>query len=182
MVIGLTGANASGKGEAADYIRSKGFILYSLSDILRDECKKKGLKESRENLILLGNELRTKNGPSILAERIIKNIKEGKDYIIDSIRNPFEIESLRRLDDFILIGIDAPIELRFERLAKRNRPGDPETLEDLVEKEQKENIDNSCNQQLDKCLELADIVLINDSTIEVFHRKIDEAISEDKKT
>ncbi len=55
MIIGLTGANASGKGEAASYLKSKGFEYYSLSDILREEAKRKKIEPLRENLIKRGN-------------------------------------------------------------------------------------------------------------------------------
>ena len=174
MIIGLTGANASGKGEAAEYLKSKGFVCCSLSDILREEARLKKIEPSRENLILLGNKLRREKGPSILAELVIKKIKDKKNYVIDSIRNPFEIKTLRQLKDFTLIGIDAPVETRFNRILSRNRAGDPGTLEDFIEKERKENIGADTNQQLKNCLKLADKIIINDSTIEEFHKKIDE--------
>ena len=176
MIIGLTGANASGKGEAAGYLKSKGFEYYSLSDILREEAKARGIELSRENLIKLGNELRTKNRPSILADLVIKNIKAKGNYVIDSIRNPFEVKALRKLSGFILIGIDAPVEIRFKRAIARKRPGDPETLEEFVEKERKENITDPANQQLENCLKLADTVIVNDSTIEELHKKLDLAL------
>ncbi|MCX5687163.1 MAG: AAA family ATPase, partial [Candidatus Omnitrophica bacterium] len=76
MIIGLTGANASGKGEVASYLKSKSFEYYSLSDILREEAKARGIESSRENLIRLGNELRERNGPSVLADFVIKKIKD----------------------------------------------------------------------------------------------------------
>ena len=94
MVIGLTGPNAAGKGEAALYIKSKGFVYHSLSDILREEAKKSGIEASRENLIRLGNELRRKNGPAFLAIRAIKGLRNTENHIVDSIRNPAEIEAL----------------------------------------------------------------------------------------
>lgn len=173
MIIGLTGANASGKGEAAGYLKSKGFEYYSLSDILREEAKARGIELSRENLIRLGNELRAKNRPSILADLAIKKIKAKGNYVIDSIRNPFEVKALRELSGFKLIGIDAPVEIRFKRAVARKRPGDPETLEEFVEKERRENMAETANQQLDNCLKLADTVIINDSTIESLRKKLD---------
>ena len=60
MIIGLTGKNAAGKGEVAEYLKKKGFVYYSLSDVIREEATEKGLEHSRENLINLGNELRKK--------------------------------------------------------------------------------------------------------------------------
>ena len=177
IIIGLTGANASGKGEAASYLQSKGFAYYSLSDILRKEAGARHIEPSRGNLISLGNELRKKIGPSVLADLAAKKIRnKKKNCIIDSIRNPFEIRALRKLNGFTLIGIDAPAEIRFKRLIARNRPGDPGALEEFIEKEKKENITSSTNQQLENCLKAADFLIVNDSTIEELHKRIEEAI------
>ena len=62
MVIGLTGRNASGKGAAADFLRSKGFTFYSLSDVIREEVNQTGLEVTRENLIATGRRLRAEHG------------------------------------------------------------------------------------------------------------------------
>ena len=182
MIIGLTGANASGKGEAAGYLKSKGFEYYSLSDILREEAGLRGVEPSRENLIALGNELREKNGPAVLANLTAKKIKDNNNYVIDSIRNPFEIEALRKLNKFTLIGIDAPVELRFKRAVKRNRLGDSKTLKDFIEKEKRENVVSATNQQLENCFKEADIKIMNDSGMENLSKKIDEAIEKIQKT
>jgi dephospho-CoA kinase len=182
MIIGLTGANASGKGEIANYLKSKGFKYYSLSDILREKAKAKGIEPSRENLIKLGNELRVQAGPSALADLTTEKIKDENNYVIDSIRNPFEIKALRKLNKFTLVGIDAPVEKRFKRAIARNRPGDPKTLEEFMEKEKRENIVSATNQQLENCLKAADIVIMNDSNLENLHKKIDETIEKIQKT
>ena len=71
MIIGLTGKNASGKGEVADYLKTKGFVYYSLSDELREEATKRNIEPSRDNLTNLGNELRKKHGPNYLAQKIL---------------------------------------------------------------------------------------------------------------
>jgi dephospho-CoA kinase len=181
MVIGLTGPNASGKGEAVDYLKSKGFKSISLSDILREEARHRGIEISRENLIKLGNEMRKEKGPSILADIAIKSIGGKDNYIIDSIRNPDEIRAIRKIKGFRLIGIDAPVEIRFKRCCNRNRPGDSKTLDEFIEKEKKENILEQANQQLKNCIKLADKIIINDSNLENFYKKIDETINEIQK-
>jgi len=66
-LIGLTGTNGAGKGEAAAFLRSLGYAYHSLSDILREELLARGLEASRDNLIAVGNELRETFGPDILA-------------------------------------------------------------------------------------------------------------------
>ncbi len=176
MVIGLTGPNASGKGEVANYIKSKGFIYYSLSDILRREAKKQGIKPLRENLIKLGNDLRKKSGSSVLADLLMNELSKDGNCIVDSIRNPDEVSTLRKIPGFTMLGIDAPLKKRFERSLKRERPGDAKTLQDFIEKEEKENKENPQNQQLKKCLLMADLVIINDSSIKELHKKIDETL------
>lgn len=176
MVIGLTGPNASGKGEAARYLKEKGFECHSLSDILREEADRSGIEPVRENLIRLGNDMRREKGPAVLAIRAIKKLSGGKNHIVDSIRNPAEIEAFRGVKGFTLIGIDAPAEIRFKRSLERGRSGDALTLEEFIEKEEKENRSSAENQQLKKCLGMADIVLTNDSTVNELRKKIDEAI------
>jgi len=176
MIIGLTGPNASGKGEAGLYIKSKGYGYISLSDILREEAARSNIEPIRENLIRLGNDLRRKKGASFLALLAIEKLDDSKNYIIDSIRNPAEVEELKELKKFILIGVDAATETRFKRSLRRKRPGDAETLEEFIKKEEKENKTGAENQQLKKCLSMADTIIINDSTIEKLKEKIDEAI------
>jgi len=138
MIIGLTGKNAAGKGELADYLKSKGFVYFSLSDALREEATKQGLDHSRDVLIKLGTDLRKKLGNGILAERINEKIRQNKgNFVVDSIRNPGEIEELRKNDGFILIGVNADAEIRFERLMKRGRAGDSRTFEEFKHHEKK---------------------------------------------
>ena len=51
MIIGITGTNAAGKGEASKYLVSKGFQYFSLSDVLREELAVAGKEATREHLI-----------------------------------------------------------------------------------------------------------------------------------
>lgn len=177
MIIGLTGKNAAGKGEAAEYMKTKGFVYYSLSDVIREEATKRSLDHSRDNLIKLGNELREKYGSSYLAQQINNKIKGQSDkntnFVIDSIRSPYEAQELMKNKDFTLVGIDAPVELRFKRLRERNRVGDAKTLEAFREQEQRENLNNASNQQLDATFKLSKKVIVNDGGLEELHKRID---------
>jgi|TARA_B100000315_G_scaffold214762_1_gene213520 dephospho-CoA kinase len=204
MIIGLTGKNAAGKGELASYLKSKGFVYFSLSDALREEATKRGLEHTRDNLIELGNELRKNFGPEYLAQQINNKIKQqlenynkkntikkinnlnnekinnNENIVVDSIRSPFEAKELMKNKNFTLIGVDAPIELRFERLRARNRVGDAKTVEQLEQQEQRENLNNASNQQLDETFKLSEKVIINDGTLEELHKKVDGFLKEIK--
>jgi dCMP deaminase len=172
VIIGLTGKYAAGKGTAAEVLMELGYGYHSLSDILRDELKTRGVAESREALLGVGNELRRADGPGALAKRLLPKLEEGL-HLVDSIRNPVEVHELRTLPKFILIGIDAESKVRFERLRNRNRQGDPETWEKFVELESRElQSDDPAAQQLLKTFELSDHVLNNDGTIAVLREAI----------
>lgn len=171
MIIGLTGPNASGKGEIAKYLTGKGFKYHSLSDVLREEADKRGLNHSRDTLIQLGNELRKKGGPGILVEMLKDKIAD-KD-VVDSIRNPGEIKELRKIPGFILLGIDAPLKIRFERARLRKREGDGWTLDEFRKKEEMENSGDPQAQQLKECLKQSDVRIVNDGTPDELRQKID---------
>ncbi len=183
MIIGLTGKNASGKGEVAKYLKTKDFVYYSLSEILREEATRRDIEHSRGNLINLGNELRDKFGPSVLARKTNEKIHQNKEknIVVDSIRSPFEAKELMKNKGFLLVGIDAPIELRFKRLLERNRLGDAKTLAEFKKQEQRENLKSDTNQQLDETFKLAQEVILNDGALKELYKKVDVLLNNYKK-
>jgi len=58
MILGLTGKNGCGKGEAVEFLKQIGFKAYSLSDILREELEKQdafvtaSLQEGTPNVLM----------------------------------------------------------------------------------------------------------------------------------
>ena len=179
MIIGLTGKFAAGKGTVADVLGREGYSYHSLSDVLRDELAERGIDESRDALRVIGNELRRAGGPGVLAARVLARIEARGEAraLVDSIRNPAEVEVLRRRADFVMVGVDADPRIRFERLRARDRQGDPETWEDFVELEARETVsDDPATQQLRKTFELADVVVANDGTIEALRLEVSELL------
>jgi dCMP deaminase len=178
MIIGLTGKNGSGKTAVCEYLQSRSFAYYSLSDEIRKEIRSRGLEITREVLIDIGNELRAKHGPGILAERILKSLEHDRNYVIDSIRNPHEVEVLKRRPDFTLLALEADVTIRFERSRKRGRENAAQTLQQFIEEESRElDSNNPANQQLNATHEKADLVVTNNGTLEQLHRMLDELLS-----
>src|SRR5579864_9002410 len=128
MIIGLTGKNAAGKGEVAKYLQDRGFQYGSLSDMLREELKHRRMALTRDHLTRVGNELREKQGPAVLAERMLATLGDSQNYVIDSFRNPGEVDAFRRRKDFTLWAVQAPPKARFERIKARARESDPDTV------------------------------------------------------
>ena len=178
MILGLVGKNGSGKDTVADILKEYGFSHFSLSDELRRELKKKGISESREALIALGNGLRKSFGPEILARKALLTIGKQKHATVTSIRNPGEVKELRKRKDFKLIFIDAPQEIRYERNKKRLREGDIGSFEEFKRHEEKESLGKSHEQQLNKVITMADIVLKNDGELPELKIKVKKLLDD----
>jgi len=177
MIIGLTGKNGSGKGEAAKFLTESGYEYYSLSDILRDELSSRGKEITRENLIEIGNQLREKEGAGILAEKTLARLGPEAHAVVDSIRNPFEVEALRRRRDFHLLSIEADSKVRFERTKARGRENDPQTYEQFLEIEAREaQSQNPAMQQMNRTAAMADAVVYNNTTIEELHEQVRQVV------
>ncbi len=173
MIIGLTGTNGAGKTAAAALLRKKGFKFYSLSDVIREELAAKSVQPNRENLIAEGNRLRTEYGPSILAQRIMLKLQPIQNYVIDSIRNPHEVKAFRQGGGFYLLFLDAPRELRYERVCSRGGARLPASYDEFAEQEDRELSGNdSTQQQLAATWQEADETIENAGTIEEFQGAI----------
>ncbi len=179
MRIGVTGKNCSGKDTVAELLVEKGFYHHSLSDIIRDELSARGLDATRDNLIQVGNELRESNGASILAQRTEAKLESDRNYVITSIRNPGEVDLLRRSPKFLLISVEAPMSARYERSVGRDRVGEGQlSVEEFTANEAREQSSNPKQQQLDKVGELADLTICNNGTLEQLQAKLDETLQE----
>jgi dephospho-CoA kinase len=171
-LIGLTGTNGAGKGEAAAFFITRGYAYFSLSDILRDELRDRGEPVTRDNLIRTGNALRERFGPDVLARRAMAKI--SCPAVIDSIRNTHEVAFLRRQEGFVLLAIDAPLAVRFARVGARGRDESAADLESFRKKEDQERVGGATAQQLAACMAAADRLILNDGTLPEFHRKLEE--------
>jgi dephospho-CoA kinase len=153
----------------AKFLAARGFSVHSLSDVVREAAAAAGLAPSRDNLIATGVRLREEEGPGVLAARILPRLTGCA--VVDSIRGPAEVAVLRTLPVFVLLGVDAPMPLRFERSRLRGRLGDGPTLQEFARQEERENAKAETGQQLRRTLALADRVLVNDGTIEDLHNR-----------
>ncbi|MBT5021502.1 AAA family ATPase [Candidatus Woesearchaeota archaeon] len=189
MILGITGTIASGKGRAASYLKEKGFIHHSLSSEIRQIAKERSIEINRNNLIELGNLLRLESlAESILASRVLTNINidlknnPKANFVIDGFRDPDEINTVRHHEfepnkQFILIAIDAFPKIRFQRLKKRNRNGDPKTYEEFIALDKSEK-NNGGGQELNKCFKMADYLIRNNKDINTFNSYLNKILEE----
>ena len=179
MIIGLTGTFAAGKDAIADYIAKKGFEHFSTGEEVAEIAKEKGIKNTRDNLRELANDLRDEYGPEFLSRRVIEKKAKSNKIIITGLRQPGEIEYLKSLGDFYLIAVDAPTKVRFLRMQERKRPGDPETLEQMVAKEEKEMESKGLNaQKIHECMAMADYLIINEKGFNELYKEVDRVVDD----
>lgn len=179
MIIGVTGTNGSGKDTVADLLVKKlGWPHYSLSDEIRKLATEKNIVHTRENLFNLGNVLRKEFGPNYLSERIMQKISDN--FIATSIRNPEEIKPFQQTGKFILLAVDAPVELRYQRITNAKhrsgaKIGEEETsLDKFKDQDLLETSGNSLGQQINTIIQIADVIINNSGTIEELEEKIDQ--------
>ena len=126
-------------------------------------------------MIETGNAIRQRHGPGGLATRLTPKLLPDRNYVIDSIRHPAEVEVLRERASALpaLVWIEADEGLRLERMRSRGRGGDPQTLEALRDLEERELAsDDPSAQQLLAVQQLADATLRNDGAVEALHAQV----------
>lgn len=171
MIIGLTGRNGAGKGTVAEWLQARGLRYTSLSDELRADLRRRGLQPTRDNLIAGGRRLREEGGPGVLAQLVLQRIADeadgGPGTIVDSVRNPAEVEVLRTHAEFRLLEVRAERRTRYERIRARNRAGDAASFEEFVRQEEAElNSSDVAAQRLVATAAMADLVIDNDDAPE----------------
>lgn len=180
MIIGLTGTNGAGKGTVAEYlVREKGFTHYSARDVIVEETEKRNMPIDRNSMIIVGNALREAHGPAYILEELYRKAAvKGGHVVLESVRTTGEVAALRHHDDFILIGIDAPQPMRYERIIQRKSATDTTTLAEFQETEQREMESTDPGvQNIAAVLQMADYVLINNGTPEELFEKIEEVLN-----
>lgn len=177
MIIGVTGLYCAGKDTLADYlVKNKGFFHISLSDLIREEMTKRGKPLTRESMIVFANELRAVLGADILPRLSLQRMEEGKNYVVTSIRNPAEVSVLQQRKDFAFVEIRAPLKMRFARMVKRQREGDPLTLREMVARENQEKSSRANEQQMHLVCSLAKVKIANDSSFDFLYKKLDRLV------
>jgi dCMP deaminase len=178
--IGLTGFMGSGKGEIANILKKRGFKYMSLSDMVRNEATKRGLEHSRENLQKIGNELREQGGAGVLGAKVRETVSASPDsnWVIDGIRNPGEWSELKKINNFKMVGVTSSHKTIVNRLMKRRREGDSITEETILEKLKRESGvgEPPEGQQVKKCIDHTDYLILNEGTLEELEKKFDHFI------
>ncbi len=190
-IIALTSSFGSGSSRVAEILSQEhGYYHEKVSDLLKKESERRGTKfedislsQRRKRLQDVGNELRKENGPGYLTRQIIKGImakKVDRPVVFESIKNPGEVMELRKYPNTYLLAVNASFDMRWKRVKVRNYDGDYNQFIEDDERDKNEGL--PYGQNVEKCVDLADIYIKNDedrktkSDWEKFGKKIYETI------
>ncbi len=204
-IIGLVGLPGSGKGEASRIARQQGLKVLVMGDVIRQEAARQGLEATDGNLGRVGSALRAAEGPEAVARRVLEQARASgeKTVVVDGLRSLEEADYFAsNAEQFHLVEVCAPAELRLKWLQARGRPDDPgSSLSGADEPDQDEKIISSCRGP-DGCaaaaleqrecremgwgmcqaIEAASIKLVNDGSLEELRenaRKLLDILSRD---
>jgi len=177
-VIGTVGLPGSGKGEAANVAEEAGIPVVVMGDVIRAECRRRGLDPAEHHGRIAGA-LREEEGDDAIAARTLPLIREAaaesehEAVLVDGLRSTVELERFRDAfgDDFTLVAVRAPFELRAERLDERGRDDSDSDLDALRERDARE-LDLGLGETLDR----ADVEIDNTGTLAAFRRRVREVL------
>jgi len=177
IILGLVGEIASGKDTFADYVATKYNVeKISFSQPLRDILEILDLSCTRENLAILGDDLRQRFGNDVLAKSITaKAIKSKADIVIlPNIRLDCDIQYLKDVDGFILVGIETNQKTRWERLVNRGQNDDDKTKtwEQFLKDAEHPN-----ESSIRNIIKKAAYTINNDGDLSDFYTQIDELMT-----
>ncbi len=168
----ICGAIGSGKWTASRYISEQtGGNIFTLSSIPGRFLKEFDIRETRENYAKMSWLLRSTFWGDIFSRAVELFIENSPDTIVifDWPRRVSVIEKIQELTESKLIYIDAPVQIRYDRIVWRSAKHDESllTFEQFLEHE-----DLNTEKELDSIREIADIIIENNGTREGLFRKI----------
>ena len=179
LILGITGTLGAGKGTVVEYlVEKKGFDHYSVRAFLLKEINRRGMPENRDSMVVVANELRARYGPSYVTDQLyFESAAIGKNCIIESIRTPGEIDSLRGKGQFFLFAVDADPGIRYQRIAERQSETDNISFETFISNEAREmNTEDPNKQNLKACISQADFIIKNDGSKEDLFSAVEKAL------
>ena len=180
-IIAFVGMPASGKSEASRVAQRRGIPVIVMGDAVRKEAERCGLDPSDVNIGGLADQLRAAEGMDAIAKRCVPAIRKlygtADTVVIDGIRGLIEVDRFRHEfgDDFMLIAVIAPIDIRLKRISGRRRSDAITSMESLNARDERE-----MRWGIGEAIASADQVIQNTGTLDQFREAVEFIIGNAK--
>jgi dephospho-CoA kinase len=178
-VLATVGLPGSGKGEAAAVAREHDVPVVTMGDVIRAECRDRGLDPASDHG-QVAKALREENGPGAIAERSLPLIEDAladtDTVLVDGVRSAVEVDAFEERfgEAFALVSIEAPFEVRAERIETRGRDkGSDEGGESLAERDERER-----GFGMDEAMARADVRIENTDSLDSFRAKVETLLTD----
>lgn len=161
-VVGMPGC---GKSIFLDAARNFNYTIISMGDAVREETKKRGFPPQDHGEV--AQSLRDERGLAAVAHLVLNSLTP--ECIIDGVRGLAEIEVFAQHYSLEIVAIHASPKIRFIRVKRRRRPGDPLCWKDFLARDLRE-----LGFGIGGVIALADHMLLNQSTKAQFEKKCHE--------
>jgi dephospho-CoA kinase len=179
MILGIAGTLGAGKGTIVEYlVKHKGFSHYSSSTILKQMVSERKLPPTRKNLSELADELMRQHQGGILYFSHLQAKKDGaSNYVLEALHRVSEAQYFKSIGG-TLLGIDADIKLRFDRISQRKEGvKDEVTFEQFTKDSQREDEGKTgSGPNIREVMKMADYTIYNDTDTASLYHEIDEVL------
>jgi len=173
IIIGFAGEMGSGKGTCAQYfVDHHGAVTYRFSTPLFTIVKALHLPVERDTLQRASTTLRGEFGEDLFAKVMFADVKADPHelIVVDGVRRPDDVRYLSQLPEFKLVYIEAPIEMRHERVVLRGEKSDDasKTFEQFEKDHERES-----ELQIKDLKQFAADVLDNSGDMNALHAQLE---------
>ena len=173
-VIAISGLPGAGKGVASEAAKRLGFEVLVLGDVIREETERRGLEPTPQNIGNVMLQVRRDEGPAAVVKRLVPKIEASRSQtlVVEGVRSEDELRELKSRFEVFTVAIHASPKTRFRRLLERGRSDDPKTWNTFYERDSRELDVGVC-----RVIALADVLLVNEGTIEELHASFNTAMN-----
>ena len=173
-IIAIVGMCGAGKSVVCDYLEKLGYYKIYFGGITYKLMEKEGIERTPDSERIFREKLREEHGKECYAKFIYPEILENsnKFIVLDGLYSWYEYKYLKEKlqDNLKMIAIVCDKSLRYERISKRiDRPFDNA-------KAKERDISEIENLYKGGPISYADYYILNNSTIEDVHKRIDEIL------
>lgn len=178
-IVAVVGALAAGKDALADYLQQRyAVVAVEVGEFAR-QLAEEADKDDAKPYDATAQKL-AEHGPEYVIARLVEEMSQNDEWqskplIITGVRTPAEAKALKEqfgsnlLLSYIRVGDQAA---RFDRVQQRDLTTDPDDFEEFVQQDESLKADFA----LENTVELADVILWNNGSLDEFHRQIEAEI------